>query len=94
MLDREAGLAAAAEFLAAHYRDYPEADPVRTDPEEAFVDGSVLIVPWNSVAALEGGGELTELGGNMSIRVDLETGQCRFLRLAEISDYSRPGTEP
>ncbi|WP_433615506.1 hypothetical protein ACQP2P_11795 [Dactylosporangium sp. CA-139114] len=94
MLDREAGLAAAAEFLVEHYRDYPDADPVRTVPEIAFVDGSVLIVSWNSVEALDGGGELAELGGNMPIRVDLATGQCRFLHLGEKGDYSRPGSEP
>ncbi|WP_433615510.1 hypothetical protein ACQP2P_11805 [Dactylosporangium sp. CA-139114] len=86
--------AASAAFLAGFYRDYPDADPVRTVPEIAFVDGSVLIVSWNSVEALEGGGELAELGGNMPIRVDLATGRCRFLGLGEVDDYSRPGSEP
>ncbi|MER7272843.1 hypothetical protein ABT369_00155 [Dactylosporangium sp. NPDC000244] len=56
-------------------------------PEIAFVDGSVLIVPWNSVAALDEGDELAELGGNMPIRVDLATGQCSWLNVDEVGDY-------
>ncbi|WP_433615498.1 hypothetical protein ACQP2P_11770 [Dactylosporangium sp. CA-139114] len=91
MLDHEAALSVAAAFLEEHYRDYPSADPVRTVPESAVVDGSGLLVPWNSVAALDDGDVAEELGGNMPIRVGLATGRCRFLHVDEVGDYLRRG---
>jgi hypothetical protein len=91
MLDREAALAVAAAFLEEDYRDYPDAEPVRTMPERAFADGSVLIVPYNAVAALDDGDEAAELGGNMPIRVDIVTGQCRWLDVHGVSAYRRRG---
>jgi hypothetical protein len=90
LLDDRAAAAAAAAFLDEYHRQLPNSDShqeVRVAPELGFKDGRLLIVPWNSVALLDHDDEDAELGGNTSIVVDLETGECRFMSVAEELDY-------
>jgi hypothetical protein len=90
MLDEEAALRCAADFLAARSILWP-ASNVRLIPESAFVDGIHLVVAYNSVAFLDEGEEGAELGGNMPVRVDLEIGECQFISMIDFLDYMDRG---
>ncbi|WP_433615499.1 hypothetical protein ACQP2P_11775 [Dactylosporangium sp. CA-139114] len=91
MLDREAALSAAAAYLAEESRDWPADHAARTIPEQAFADGSGLIVPYNSVMFLESRDKNYALAGNCPILVDTVTGECRELDLDEVIAYRRRG---
>jgi hypothetical protein len=91
MLDRAEALKAAADFLERESREWIPSHPVRTMPDRAVTDGPVLIVPYNSVALLDHGDKDAELAGNMPIRVDLITGECRQLDIIEVVGYWNRG---
>jgi len=80
MLDTQTALAAAAAYLAEENGPWP--NRVQLMPERAVVHGGELVVPWNSVAFIEGD-EDAELAGNHPIAVDLETGRCRDVDIDE-----------
>ncbi|WP_433615502.1 hypothetical protein ACQP2P_11785 [Dactylosporangium sp. CA-139114] len=90
MLDREAGLAAAGAYLAEDTKDWPADHAVRIWPERAFFDGVNLIVPYITVAFLDGDEE-AELAGNMPIRVNTVTGECDILHLYDVIAYRKRG---
>ncbi|MEV4511746.1 hypothetical protein AB0K00_22575 [Dactylosporangium sp. NPDC049525] len=91
MLSREEGLAAAAAFLEEEVQGWAEQHAVRTMPDRAFIDGSILIVPYDSVASLDGGDESERLGGNVPVRVDLSTGECDYIDVHDVMAYEARG---
>ena len=80
MLDKQAAIAIAAAYLAAENGSW--SNRVQLMPERAIVHRGELVVPWNSVAFIEGDEE-AELAGNHPIAVDLETGRCRDVDMDE-----------
>lgn len=90
MLDQEAALRCSADFLAACSILW-SASNVRLIAESAFIDGGHLVVAYNTIAFLDDGEEGAELGGNMPIRVDLESGECQFISMIDFLDYMDRG---
>ncbi len=94
MLDDRAAAAAAAALLDEHVRknfNRHSRNEVRVAPEHGFKDGRYFIIPYNSVDLLDHGDLDAELAGNFAILVDLESGACRFLTVAEELDYRSRG---
>ncbi|WP_432835729.1 hypothetical protein [Dactylosporangium sp. CA-092794] len=90
MLDEQDAIAAAAAFLAETSRQWPDLN-VRVASHWTFADDGKLIVPWNTVEALDHGDADAELGGNMPICVDLKTGECRYIDINELVSYMSRG---
>ncbi len=77
----------AAEFLRRESVSWLNSE-VRIDESFAFDgnDGN-FVFGYNAVDFLDHGREEAELGGNMPICVNSQTGECRFLSLKEVFDY-------
>lgn len=90
MLDQTEAEARAKAFLADQSRAWPTSN-VRIIPEDSFIDGSRFIALYDSVDFLDHGVEGAQLGGNLPISVDLETGECSFITWQETNDLMDRG---
>ncbi|GIF97013.1 YrhB domain-containing protein [Catellatospora citrea] len=86
MLDITSALSRAADFLADSARAWPDLE-VRIMPEEAFVHGGRLVVPYNTAAFLDRGDKGKMLAGNMPIAVDLANGSCHYCTMDEVLEF-------
>ncbi|AJP03912.1 hypothetical protein TU94_23040 [Streptomyces cyaneogriseus subsp. noncyanogenus] len=87
MLNRNEAERAAANFLAEASKTWGASSNVRIDHECCFTDQGQFIAPYNHVEFLDHGREEMQLGGNLPVAVDLSTGACRFITLAEADDF-------
>ncbi|MEV4442351.1 hypothetical protein AB0K09_25745 [Streptomyces sp. NPDC049577] len=90
MLDRKEAQERAERFLAERSQAWGSIN-VRLDLEYCFVEGDRFIAPYDTVEFLDHGDEDNRLGGNMPIRVDLNTGECDFLSWEEAHDFMARG---
>ncbi|MFI1388429.1 hypothetical protein [Streptomyces griseoaurantiacus] len=87
MLDRNEAMREAMAFLAEASVSWGASSDVRIIPEYCFTDQERFIAPYDNVAYLDHGNEDMQLGGNLPVAVDLNTGSCRFLSLEETEDF-------
>ncbi|WP_331743145.1 hypothetical protein OG239_43165 (plasmid) [Streptomyces sp. NBC_00868] len=87
MVNIEEALVAAAEFLAEDSKSWYSSD-VRIMPESCFVEQGRLIAPYDHVDYLDRGKDDMRLAGNLSIAVDLSTGDCSYITLDEVEDFA------
>ncbi|WP_326807172.1 YrhB family protein [Streptomyces sp. NBC_01775] len=91
MLDKEAAISRAAEYLAAKSEEWGKGGEVRLSAESAFLDGEDLVVCYDTIAYLDHGDEMERLAGNNPIKVDLNTGECHFIPFVEALEYMNKG---
>ncbi|MFE2910834.1 hypothetical protein [Kitasatospora indigofera] len=89
-MDQTAALNLADSYLKTRSLDW-DAPPVRLIRESSFIDGKFLIVQFNSIAFLDRGEIGEMLGGNMPIRVDLNSGNCELIKMVDLIDYMDRG---
>ncbi|MEU3036537.1 hypothetical protein [Streptomyces griseoaurantiacus] len=87
MLDRDQAVREAARFLAEESISWGPSSNVRIIPEYCFTNQEQFIAPYDNVEYLDHGNEDMQLGGNLPVAVDLNTGSCRFLSLEETEDF-------
>ncbi|MEU5430674.1 hypothetical protein AB0H73_34430 [Streptomyces olivoreticuli] len=90
MLDRKEAQERADRFLAVQSRTWPSSN-VRLDLEYCFIEGDRFIAPYDGIGFLDHGDEDARLGGNMPIYVDLNTGECGFITMADVDDFYARG---
>ncbi|MGW5599488.1 hypothetical protein ACWEWL_10365 [Streptomyces rochei] len=86
MLDPEEAERRAAEFLAEESRTWGQSSNVRIIPEYCFTDKERFIAPYDHVEYLDHGRQDMQLGGNLPVAVDLNTGACSFITWEEADD--------
>ncbi len=90
MLDRKEAQELAERFLVERSQTWPS-DAVRLDLEYCFIEGDRFIAPYDGIDFLDHGNERARLGGNMPIYVDLNTGECGFITMADVDDFYARG---
>ncbi|MFG3003274.1 hypothetical protein [Streptomyces calvus] len=86
MLDPEEAERRAAEFLAEESSTWGPSSNVRIVPEYCFTDKERLIAPYDHVEYLDHGRQDMQLGGNLPVAVDLNTGACSSITWEEADD--------
>ncbi|WP_405770688.1 hypothetical protein [Streptomyces sp. NBC_01538] len=86
MLDPAEAERRASEFLAEESRNWGQSSNVRIISEYCFTDGGRLIAPYDHVEYLDHGREDMQLGGNLPVGVDLNTGGCSFITWEDAED--------
>ncbi|MFI1800867.1 hypothetical protein ACH427_26425 [Streptomyces sp. NPDC020379] len=90
MIDRKEAQERAARFLSERSQTWTSSD-VRLDLEYCFIEGGRFIAPYDGIGFLDHGDERARLGGNMPIYVDLNTGECGFITMADVDDFAARG---
>ncbi|MCZ2525739.1 hypothetical protein [Streptomyces sp. HB2AG] len=87
MLDRDEAEHKAAKFLTEASKAWGPSGNVRIIKEYCFTDQGHFVAPYDHVDYLDHGREDMQLGGNLPVAVDLNTGSCRFITRAETEDF-------
>jgi hypothetical protein len=85
MIDVDAGIAKAMEYLAMKSETWES--EVRVIVDDSFRDGSLLIVPYDTVEYVETGDDRERLAGNYPVCVDLDTGECCFVGIDQYKSF-------